>query len=57
MAYSFDSIYAPDVVEHFKYFMQGCGFFESNIMSAMDAMVQEYEMMKEKTDAKSSLSD
>jgi hypothetical protein len=34
--------------------MQGCGFFESNLMSAMEEMVQEYETMKAKR-AKSSL--
>jgi len=33
--------------------MQGCGFFESNLMAAMEEMVQDYEKMEEKR-AKSS---
>ena len=56
VSHSFHNIYCPEIVENFKHFMQGCGFFESNLMSAMEEMVQEYEMMEAKR-AKSSLSD
>lgn len=55
VSHSFHNIYCPEIVENFKHFMQGCGFFESNLMAAMGAMVEEYEMMEEKR-AKSSLS-
>lgn len=54
VSHSFHNIYCPEIVENFKYFMQGCGFFESNLMSAMEEMVQEYETMEAKR-AKSSL--
>ena len=56
VCHSFHNIFCPEIVENFKHFMQGCGFFESNLMSAMEEMVQEYEMLEEKR-AKSSLSD
>ena len=56
VCHSFYNIFCPEIVENFKHFMQGCGFFESNLMSAMEEMVQEYEMLEEKR-AKSSLSD
>lgn len=56
VSHSFHNIYCPEIVENFKHFMQGCGFFESNLMGAMEEMVQEYEAMEEKR-AKSSLSD
>lgn len=56
VSHSFHNIYCPEIVENFKHFMQGCGFFETNLMSAMGAMVEEYEMMEAKH-AKSSLSD
>jgi len=53
ISHSFHNIYCPEIVENFKHFMQGCGFFESNLMDAMAAMAEEYEMMEEKR-AKSS---
>ncbi len=56
VSHSFHNIYCPEIVENFKHFMQGCGFFESNLMSAMEEMVQEYETMEAKR-AKSSLPD
>lgn len=56
VCHSFHNIFCPEIVENFKHFMQGCGFFESNLMSAMEEMVQEYEMLEEKR-AQSSLSD
>ena len=57
VSHSFHNIYCPEIIENFKHFMQGCGFFESNLMAAMGAMVEEYEMMEEKRLGKSSLSD
>ena len=57
VSHSFHNIYCPEIVENFKHFMQGCGFFESNLMAAMGAMVEEYEMMEAKRLGKSSLSD
>lgn len=48
VSHSFHNIYCPEIVENFKHFMQGCGFFESNLMAAMSTMVEEYEMMEEK---------
>ena len=57
VSHSFHNIYCPEIVENFKYFMQGCGFFESNLMAAMGAMVEEYKMMEAKRLGKSSLSD
>ena len=56
VSHSFHNIYCPEIVENFKHFMQGCGFFETNLMAAMATMVEEYEMLEEKR-AKSSLSD
>lgn len=53
VSHSFHNIYCPEIVENFKHFMQGCGFFESNLMSAMEEMVNDYEKMEEKR-AKSS---
>lgn len=55
VSHSFHNIFCPEIVENFKHFMQGCGFFESNLMSAMEEMVQEYEKMEAKRE-KSSLS-
>ena len=57
VSHSFHNIYCPEIIENFKHFMQGCGFFESNLMAAMGAMVEEYEMMEAKRLGKSSLSD
>lgn len=48
VSHSFHNIYCPEIVENFKHFMQGCGFFESNLMAAMEEMVKEYEEMEEK---------
>jgi len=48
VSHSFHNIYCPEIVENFKHFMQGCGFFESNLMAAMATMVEEYETMEEK---------
>ena len=56
VSHSFHNIFCPEIVENFKHFMQGCGFFESNLMSAMEEMVQEDETMEAKR-AKSSLPD
>ena len=56
VSHSFHNIYCPEIIENFKHFMQGCGFFESNLMAAMGAMADEYEMMEEKR-AKSSFPD
>ena len=56
VSYSFHNIYCPEIVEHFKYFMQGCGFFDTNIMAAMSDLVHEYETMEEKKHGQSSLS-
>ena len=57
VSHSFHNIYCPEIIENFKHFMQGCGFFESNLMAAMGVMVEEYEMMEAKRLGKSSLSD
>lgn len=54
VSHSFHNIFCPEIVENFKHFMQGCGFFEGNLMDAMATMVEEYEMLEEKR-AKSSL--
>lgn len=56
VSHSFHNIYCPEIVENFKHFMQGCGFFETNLMEAMGSMVEEYEMMQVKFREKSSLS-
>ena len=56
VSHSFHNIFCPEIIENFKHFMQGCGFFESNLMDSMGAMVEEYEMLEEKR-AKSSLPD
>ena len=53
VSHSFHNIYCAEIVENFKHFMQGCGFFESNLMSAMEEMVNDYEKKEEKR-AKSS---
>jgi hypothetical protein len=34
--------------------MQGCGFFDTNIMAAMSDLVHEYETMEEKKHGQSS---
>ena len=63
VSYSFHNIYCPEIIEHFKQFVLGCGFVETSLIEGMKGVVEEYEQREERRqqnltfrNAKSSLS-
>lgn len=52
--YSFEEIFANEIVEHFKQFMQAAGFCETTIADAFDYLAQEvFERHNEKSSSSS----
>jgi hypothetical protein len=39
--YSFENIYAPEVMEHFKQCMLAAGFMEDSITTSMEDLIQD----------------
>lgn len=50
VTYEFDSIYCPDVAEHFFQFMKGTGFIEQNVIEAFENVVEELRSLDQYKD-------